>query len=94
MSYRWSLGYSCVFLGFMAGCVSSPRNAPDCRETRHSHRSAPVDYPPQIPAAVPPVEPPLEGVHSLDFYVQAALNRNPEVLAADRHAAALGQIAP
>ncbi|HTU22946.1 MAG TPA: TolC family protein, partial [Gemmataceae bacterium] len=39
-------------------------------------------------------EPQLEGEHPLGFYVQAALKRNPEVLAAERHAAAQAAVVP
>jgi outer membrane protein, heavy metal efflux system len=45
-------------------------------------------------AATVPETPLAAGEHSLSFYVQAALARNPEIQAADRHVAAQAEVVP
>jgi len=78
----------------MVGCAHPSVKDREHRETVGALRAAPIAYPPQVPVMVPPEEPPLEGEHPIDFYMQAALKRNPEILAAERHAAAEAEVAP
>src|SRR5262245_51667798 len=91
MSLR--LGMLSLLLEFMLGCAHPPVKDPAYQETLHTLCTAPVACRPQIPATVS-VEPQLEGEHAIDFYVQAALQRNPAILAAERHVAAQAEVVP
>lgn len=88
------LGILSLVLEFLAGCANSRANDQAYHERVDALCAAPAACSPQIPSAVPPVEPPLEGEHSLDFYVQAALTRNPDILAAERQVAVQAEIVP
>jgi cobalt-zinc-cadmium efflux system outer membrane protein len=78
---------------FVGGCSHVPFSG---------FRAAPVDNRPPISISVPlaqqpappPVEPQLQGEHPVDFYVQVALQRNPEILARERGVEARAQVVP
>ncbi|SRR5579883_426 len=87
------LGIGSLLLEFIAGCASSSASDHTYREKLHTLCAPAASCRPQIPATVP-VEPQLEGEHVIDFYVQAALTRNPEILAAERQVAAQAEVVP
>ena len=91
---RLRLGILSLVLEFMAGCTNSHVDDQAYRERVHALCAAPAACRPETPSAVPPVEPPLEGEHAIDFYVQAALTRNPDILAAERQVAVQAEIVP
>ncbi len=78
----------------MLGCAHSPAKDQAYQQTVHTLCAAPATHCPQVPQKVPPEEPPLEGEHSLAFYVQAALARNPDILAAERQVAVQAEVVP
>jgi outer membrane protein TolC len=88
------LGILSLVLEFLAGCAKSHVDDQAYRERVQALCAAPAACRPQIPSAVPPEEPPLEGEHAIDFYVQAALTRNPDILAAERQVAVQAEIVP
>jgi outer membrane protein TolC len=88
------LGMLSLLICWMVGCAHSSVKDCEDREMVRDLCAAPIPCPRQVPVMVPPEEPPLEGEHPLAFYVQAALMRNPEVLAAERHAAAKAEVVP
>ena len=92
MSLR--LGILSLLIFSMASCVHSSVKDGAYLETVQALRAAPLSFPPQVPVTVPPEEPPLEGEHPIGFYVEAALKRNPEILAAERRAAAKAEVVP
>jgi outer membrane protein TolC len=88
------LGILSLLLEPLIGCANSPAKDQAYQQTVHTLCAAPAARRPQVPQTVPPEEPPLEGEHFIAFYVQAALARNPEILAAERQAAAQAEIVP
>ncbi len=78
----------------VVGCAHSPAKDQAYQQTVHTLRADAAARHPQVSATVPPKEPPLEGEHSVAFYVQAALARNPEILAAERQVAVQAEIVP
>ncbi len=83
-----------LLLELMAGCTYSHAKDPVCPEKVDTLCAPCAACPPPIPATVPPVEPPLVGAHTIAFYVQTALNRNPEILAAQRQVTVQAEMAP
>jgi outer membrane protein, heavy metal efflux system len=85
------------------GCASAPRDGHASREAA-AETSAAVPPVPETVSAAPcsasqiasrlPEEPLPDGEHPLGFYVQAALARNPEVQAAERHVDAQAEVVP
>ncbi|MCI0461820.1 MAG: TolC family protein [Gemmataceae bacterium] len=82
-----------VSLALAGGCTHLPGADPACRDASNPPAHAPAAACPQVTARAP-VEPELEGAHAVEFYVQLALQRNPEVQARERRAAALAQTVP
>lgn len=76
----------CIPLG-AAGCASQPVSDAEYAETAYKVELAAGSFETEEPATLP-VEPELQGAHPLDVYVQTALDRNPEILAARRAVAA------
>jgi cobalt-zinc-cadmium efflux system outer membrane protein len=83
-----------LLLESFAGCASSSAHDPAYQKRVHTLCAPAAACVPHVPATVPPVEPPLEGAHSINFYVQAALTRNPDILAAERQVAAQAERVP
>lgn len=86
----WSIVLS---LSLVIGCASPP--APECQyaETAAKVQLAAAHVEAAVPAMLP-AEEQLSGTHPVQFYVQIALERNPEILAAQRSVAAEVQTIP
>lgn len=76
-----------------AGCVSLPADDPEYAQTESYVRFAAASYE-TAESATLPIETDLQGAHPVDFFVQLALERNPEVLAARRGVAAQAELIP
>lgn len=78
-----------------AGCASPPPPPPECEyaQTAHHIQLAAGGVEPDSPAVLP-LDEELSGPHPVDFYVRIALERNPEVLAAQRRVAAQAEVIP
>ena len=77
----------------IAGCLSAPPPQPQYAETAHKVQLASASYELQTPATLP-IEDVLDGPHPVEVYVQIALERNPEVLAAQQRVSAEAQVIP
>ena len=85
----------CVSLtfGLMAGCATPPPAGPDSSQVIQYVHLAAASMEVVSPATLP-VEDTLAGAHDVDFYVRIALERNPEILAAQRNVAAQSEVIP
>jgi outer membrane protein, heavy metal efflux system len=92
-------GFLSLLSATFLGCANVPSADRAHRETAPalttpSESSSPAASPIIQVAASASEEPLPEGEHSLSFYVQAALSRNPEIQAAERHVAAQDEVVP
>jgi cobalt-zinc-cadmium efflux system outer membrane protein len=93
-AFSLRLGIASLVFESLLGCAHSSAKDQACQQTVHALRADPAALHPQVAETVPPEEPPLEGEHTIAFYVQAALARNPEILAAERQVAVQAEIVP
>lgn len=82
-----------LVLGCVGGCVSPPEPDPYYAHTVHNIELAAASYETGAPTTLPREER-LDGSHPVDFYVQLALERNPEILATQRAVAAQAEVIP
>lgn len=75
----------CMIL--VIGCATPPAPQPQAASTAYHIQLASTGYETSAPATLPE-EPFLDGEHDVDFFVQFALERNPEILAAQNAVAA------
>ncbi|MFQ5730561.1 MAG: TolC family protein [Planctomycetaceae bacterium] len=75
------------------GCATPPAPEPEYAQTAYRVQLAAGSYETGEPATLA-VEPKIEGVHGVDFYVRVAIERNPEILAAQRRVAAQAEVIP
>ncbi len=82
-----------AMMAMAVGCATSPEPDPWYEHTANyvQTAAAAMEY---DTGATLPVEPDLEGAHPVGFYVQFALERNPELLAAQRGVAARAEVIP
>ncbi len=87
----------CLFLGLVigtvAGCATPPPADPVASRAMHDITLASASLEVENSATLP-VEENLEGSHDIDFYVRLALERNPQILAAQRGVAAQTEVIP
>jgi outer membrane protein TolC len=82
-----------MLLLLIAGCASQPKPEQQYADTAYKVQLAAANIETAAPATLP-VEEHLTGAHPVEFYVQIALERNPEILAAQRTVAAEAQTIP
>lgn len=82
-----------ICMALIWGCATHPEPQPQVSSTAYHIQLASTGYETGEPATLPE-EPYLEGAHAVDFYVQFALERNPEILAAQNAVAAQVQRIP
>ena len=82
-----------VIVGGLSSCATAPDAGPEYAQTEYYVQLASGSYETGESATLP-VEAELEGTHPVDFYVQFALERNPEILAAQRGVAARAEVIP
>lgn len=90
---RWAVG---LWLGVavgVVGCASTPEPDPDYSQIAADIQFSSASLESGEPATLPR-EPELGGPHPVDFYVQIALERNPEILARQRGVAAQSEVIP
>ncbi|QDT32235.1 TolC family protein [Thalassoglobus polymorphus] len=75
------------------GCVTPPEPQPRVSSTAHHIQLTSTGYETEVSVTLPE-EPYLEGPYDVDFFVQFALERNPEILAAQNAVAAQVQRIP
>ena len=80
-------------LALLAGCATPPPADPHYAETAYKVQLAAGSDETGDPATLP-VETEIQGPHSVDFYVQIALERNPEILAAQQGVSAQAEVIP
>jgi outer membrane protein TolC len=76
-----------------AGCAAPPTGTSVVTKTFYPVQLAAASDEAGGPATLP-LEADLEGAHSVDYYVQIALDRNPEILAAQQGIAAQAEVVP
>ena len=77
----------------LAGCASPPQSDPHYAATEsHIHQVVAHEVS-HVPELIQP-DTEIEGEHPLNFYVQLALGRNPEILAAQRSISAWSEVIP
>jgi len=74
------------------GCATPPADS-HYAETAYQVQLAAASYEEQAKVTLP-AEAELAGAHPVDFYIQLALERNPEILAAQRHVSAQAEVIP
>lgn len=77
----------------MAGCASPPPADPHYVATEHNIHQVVAHEVSHVPELIQP-DTEIEGAHPLNFYVQLALGRNPEILAAQRAINASSAVIP
>ena len=83
----------CASLALLAGCATPPPPDPYYTETAYNVQFTAGVYETGEPVTLP-VEAEIQGPHSVEFYVQIALERNPEILAAQQSVAAQAEVFP
>lgn len=83
----------CTVLSLTVGCATPPQTEVEYAEAAQHVMQASLSMEADAPATLP-VEPELEGTHDVDFYVRVALERNPEILTAQRDVAAQAEVIP
>lgn len=82
-----------IGLSQLAGCATPPDAEPQAAVTAHHMQLASAGLETGQPATLPE-ESHLEGPHDVDFFVLTALERNPEILAAQRAVTAQAHVIP
>lgn len=85
--------WGAILLLLACGCASAPDPAPEVVQTQHNVQLAAGAYETGEMATLP-IEVYLDGVHDVGFYVELALERNPELLAAQHGVAANAEVIP
>ena len=82
-----------VLIASLAGCASPPQSDPHYAATEnHIHQVVAHDVS-HVPELIQ-TDGEIEGEHPLGYYVQLALGRNPEILAAQRSISAWSEVIP
>ncbi len=88
-----TLTVSLISVLLVEGCASPPVAEPQAAVTTHHVKLASAGRETGQPATLPK-EPHLDGPHDVDYFVQIALERNPEILAAQRAVTAQAHVIP
>ncbi len=87
------INVSLIAVSLIAGCASPLAPQPQAAVTTHHVQLASARMETGQPATLP-AEPHLDVPHEVDFFVQIALERNPEILAAQRAVTAQANVIP
>ncbi len=93
MMIRCILTVALANIVLIAGCASTPAPDPRAAATTHHVQLASARLETGQPATLP-AEPFLDAPQEVDFFVQIALERNPEILAAQRAVTAQAHVIP
>ena len=88
-----SLFASVLTASVICGCAAPPAPLREAAVTKHQIRLASAGIDAASPATLPD-EPHLQEPHDVDYFVQVALERNPEIIAAQKAVAAQAQVIP
>ncbi len=93
MTIRHVLIVGLITPSLVTGCATPPAPEPRAAMTEHQVQLASARVETGVPVTLPE-EPFLDGPQDVDFFVQIALERNPEILAAQRGVAAQANVIP